>query len=304
MVRSVLFLSFLEELYYHPCHGHDGCLVASLGDSEKIPGNLVYRHWFGAFFVKHPVCKNIYQGRAPERMNPMLRSVMKRLSIILLVFWGSVSIVFGLETIRVGAYQNPPKVFMTPDGRVTGIFPEVLQEIAEKSGWEIKYVSGTWQQCLNALENGTIDLMVDMAGIRRTRKTLCLFKRIRSRQLGEQLSPGRISPFESFLDMEGLTVAVMRESIHTEGSKGIKSLMTQFGVSCRYMEFDDYQQVLMIVDEKKSDVGIVNRLYGTLHSDEYEVRSTPIVFNPRVLAFSVRKDDARDGGCFKRSTIG
>jgi len=44
------------------------------------------------------------------------------------------------EIVRVGAYQNPPKVFATPDGRTTGVFPEVLGEIAKRRAWDIEYV--------------------------------------------------------------------------------------------------------------------------------------------------------------------
>ncbi len=222
----------------------------------------------------------------------MLRNGMKRLSIILIVLVALSGIAFGEETIRVGAYQNPPKVFMTPDGRVTGVFPEVLEEIAKQSGWEIDYVFGSWQDCLKRLQDGTIDLMVDMAISEERKERYAFSKEPVLVNWGTAFSRADIT-VESFLDMEGLTVAVMRGSIHTEGPQGIKSLMTQFGIPCRYMAFDNYQQVLMIVDEKQADVGIVNRLYGTLHSDAYEVRPSPIIFNPRVLAFSVRKDDTR-----------
>ncbi|MCF7854025.1 MAG: transporter substrate-binding domain-containing protein, partial [Candidatus Pacebacteria bacterium] len=67
------------------------------------------------------------------------------------------------ETVRVGAYNNPPKIFTTADGRTAGIFPDILAEIAQRKGWKIDYIRGTWEQCLDRLRTGDIDLMVDVA---------------------------------------------------------------------------------------------------------------------------------------------
>ena len=50
----------LEELSHHLCHGYDGRLFAPFGDSEKIPGNFIYRHWLGVDIVKYSLSQDIY----------------------------------------------------------------------------------------------------------------------------------------------------------------------------------------------------------------------------------------------------
>ena len=45
--------------------------------------------------------------------------------------------------LRVGLYQNLPKVGWTEDGRPAGIFVDLLDEIAQKENWTIQYVRGT-----------------------------------------------------------------------------------------------------------------------------------------------------------------
>ena len=197
------------------------------------------------------------------------------------------------ETVRVGVYQNPPKVFITPDGKTTGLFPEVLDDVAKRHGWRIEYVPGTWQECLDRLEAGTIDLLVDVAVSEERREWMAFSAEPVLVNWGMVYARTDL-PIRSFLDMQSRSVAVMRGSIHTEGSQGIKALTRQFGVACRFVEVDSYREVLMLLDSKQADVGVVNRLFGTLNADDFEVAPTPIIFNPRVLAFAAHKGNERN----------
>ena len=217
---------------------------------------------------------------------------MKRLLLHFLLLHLLAASAFAGEVVRVGAYQNPPKVFITPDGRTTGVFPEVIDDIARAHDWEVTYVPGTWQECLDRLRDGEIDLMPDMAVSEDRRKLYDFSEEPVLVNWGTAFSRSDI-PISSFLDMADRTVAVMRGSIHTEGRRGIKALTAQFGVPCRFLEVDNYHDVLMLLDSKQADVGIVNRLFGTLHGDDYEISPTPIIFNPRVLVFATRKGSQR-----------
>lgn len=67
------------------------------------------------------------------------------------------------EIVRVGVYQNSPKVFVDVDGRPSGIFVDIIEAIAEREGWRIEYLPGTWQEGLQRLTSGEIDLMPDVA---------------------------------------------------------------------------------------------------------------------------------------------
>lgn len=65
--------------------------------------------------------------------------------------------------VKVGLYENPPKIFTEKNGAPAGIFVDIIEEIARREGWSLKYVHGTWPQCLENLELGKIDLMPDVA---------------------------------------------------------------------------------------------------------------------------------------------
>ncbi len=222
-------------------------------------------------------------------MNTLLTRSVVCLLILHFLAVGS----FAKEVVRVGAYKNPPKIFMTPDGRTTGIFPEVLNDIAEKLDWDIEYIHGTWQECLERLQSGEIDLMPDVAVSEKRRALYDFSKEPVLVNWGTAFSRKDIS-VNSFLDMKNRTIAVMRGSIHTDGLQGIKALTAQFGVPCRFLEVDDYTEVMMLLESQQADVGIVNRLFGTLHWEEYDdIAPTPIIFNPRKLAFATRKGSQR-----------
>ncbi len=191
----------------------------------------------------------------------------------------------GLRTVRVGYYENPPKMFDLDSGEPQGIFPEILAEIARREKWRLQWVPGTWEEGLARLQNGTIDLMPDVAySLERSGRyefsdepVLINWGVLYSR-IGVEI--------RSMLDLEGRKVAVMRSSIHTNGREGIINQVWRFNLHCRFIPFDSYQEVFLALQNGLADVGVVNRLYGLRAGRLYDVQQTPVVFNPRYLKFA------------------
>lgn len=65
--------------------------------------------------------------------------------------------------LRVGVYDNPPKVSVDEHGEAGGLFVRLLNAIARREHWEIEYVPCEWAQCLLDLREGRLDLMPDVA---------------------------------------------------------------------------------------------------------------------------------------------
>ncbi|MDD3049645.1 MAG: hypothetical protein PHR06_00705 [Candidatus Cloacimonetes bacterium] len=57
------------------------------------------------------------------------------------IIWGlGLFLIFSLifaeeKRIKVGFYENPPKLFTNDYGEISGFFPAILSEIAEKENW-------------------------------------------------------------------------------------------------------------------------------------------------------------------------
>src|SRR5690606_13714417 len=40
-------------------------------------------------------------------------------------------------TLRIGVYDQPPDIYIAPDGQPSGILGEILNEIAKREGWTL-----------------------------------------------------------------------------------------------------------------------------------------------------------------------
>ena len=202
-------------------------------------------------------------------------------------------------TVRVGAYENPPKVYTNREGIVVGIFPDILDTIAHEQGWRIEYVFGTWEQCLERLENNEIDIMVDIAFSKaRGEKFLFSDEAVFLNWAAVYTKSGTSA--ESLLDLKNKTVAVVKADIHTVGENGIRQLDKNFDLGLTYLYVDSYRNVFEALDNGTADAGIVNRLYGSLTEKNYDVTRSPVVFNPVQLKFAFSRDNPQAADLCRR----
>ncbi|MEA2116023.1 MAG: transporter substrate-binding domain-containing protein [Thermodesulfobacteriota bacterium] len=196
------------------------------------------------------------------------------------------------RVVRVGLYDNPPKLFHGMQGTPKGIFPEIIEEIAKTENWKIEWVVGTWNEGLARLASGDIDIMPDVA---------YSLKRAEKYEFSDEpvlINWGTLYTHTgvqvvSIPDLAGKRIAVMRGSIHTDGDEGIREQVNKFNVSCEFIEFDTYQGVFQALQNNLADIGVVNRLYGTTSQKLYDVLPTKVAFNPRHLKFAFPPDGSQ-----------
>ena len=232
----------------------------------------------------------------------MIRINKKRLiffCFLLVIITGSIvtiyiafnypSLIFGYKKVlKVGQYDNKPKVFEDENGKVVGIFPEILEYIAEKESWKIQYVKGTWTKCLERLEKGEIDIMVDVA-YSTERADKYDFNTVEVLTNWGIIYVEKDSDIQNIGDLNGKKIATMAGSIHTEGPEGIKNMTVRWGISASFVEVKDYKDVFELIDEGNVDAGVVNRLFGLQYEDDYDVQKTSIIFGPSRLMFAFPK---------------
>jgi signal transduction histidine kinase len=192
-------------------------------------------------------------------------------------------------TVRVGFYENAPKLFTDESGRPSGFWPDIVGSIAAREGWEIEYVPGTWQTCLERLQNGDLDMMPDVA-YTAERAALYAFgtEVVYSSWATVYVQPD--SSIQSIPDLDGMTVAVLKGSVNADGPNGIKELARAFDIACTFVEMDSYADVFNMVADGEADAGVSNKDIGYQYMIESDVRETPIVFQPSLLYFAFPKD--------------
>lgn len=87
--------------------------------------------------------------------------IIKIVLIIVVIFFQlhTISRVHATQKLRVG--YIPVSDFIEQDalGNYSGYVYEYMQNIALYGGWDFEYIPGTWQECMQRLKEGTIDLL-------------------------------------------------------------------------------------------------------------------------------------------------
>ncbi len=186
------------------------------------------------------------------------------------------------RAVRVGLYQNSPKVAWSEDGHPEGIFVDVIEAIADREGWVIEYVPGTWAEGLDRLTAGEIDLMPDVA-LTATREKQYAFHQEPVLSDWFQVYTRPHSGVRSLIDLGGKRVGVLDRSVQQEA---FEHLLRGFDMEVAVAPFADYSDAFGALIKEDVDAVIANRFYGVRHARTQKVEDTAIIFSPTRLYFA------------------
>jgi signal transduction histidine kinase len=194
-------------------------------------------------------------------------------------------------TVRVGIYENQPKIFTDDQGNASGFWPDIIEYIASKEGWKIEYIHGTWTECLKRLENNEIDIMPDVA-YTEERNRQYDFSHETVYTSWSMVYTRKGVDIQSILDLEGKNIAVLKGSVNVEGPDGIKNLVSAFNINCTFTEVDSYTRVFELVKSGEADAGVTSKDFGYQHETDFNVVKTAIIFQPSPLYFAFPKNSS------------
>ncbi|WP_300674606.1 transporter substrate-binding domain-containing protein [Desulfoluna sp.] len=187
------------------------------------------------------------------------------------------------RSLRVGIFQNYPLVFQDDQGTARGIYIDLLEEIAKKENWTLIYVPDTWNNCLENLRSGRIDLMTSITSTQE-RKAYLHFSRENVLMMWGQVYTRKDLSIQTILDMQGLRVAILKGGIN---GINFKKLIGTFNVRCDIIPFNTYAEIFQSLASGQVDAGVVNNVSGKALEETYGLTSSPILFNPFSLLFAV-----------------
>lgn len=187
------------------------------------------------------------------------------------------------RTVRVGVYENEPKVFIDTAGEPSGVFIELLEAIAEDEGWELEYVPGTWDEGLSRLSSGEIDLMPDVA-YSPERERQYDFNSQRVAESWSYVYMANSSGVDGISDLEGMRIAVLSGSIQ---QGGIARITAGFGIDVTIVPADSLRGVFELTAAGDVDAAVANHFFGDYAASEYGLEKTPIVFGGSSLHYAV-----------------
>ncbi|MCD4709154.1 MAG: transporter substrate-binding domain-containing protein [Candidatus Sabulitectum sp.] len=204
--------------------------------------------------------------------------------IYLLLFTLTIPQVYARE-VRVGFYENYPKVFTSDDGTPSGIFVDILESIANDEQWTLYYVHGNWSECLERLESGDIDLMVDVA-FSEARDEIYDFCESNILSNWAQVYTRNNLEIDILTDLNGMRISAIRSGIHLTR---LEALIDGFSIDCEIVVVDDYETVFSLLQSEEVDAGVVNRVFGHANADSFNVSKSPVIFSPASLRYAVKK---------------
>ena len=191
----------------------------------------------------------------------------------------------GPREIRVGLYDNPPKIFREADGRPAGILVDLLAPIAADAGWQLSYVPCTWKDCLAALRDGRIDLLPDVA-----------YSELRAAEFDLHPTPALTSwsqiyrhpdrLIRNYLDLRNQRIAVLHDSVQ---AVFLRDLLANFRIPAQLVETDSVEQAFAAVQSGRADVAVASHYFGDRNAWRYRLEETPVLFQPARLHFAVAK---------------
>ncbi|HBX59895.1 MAG TPA: hypothetical protein DEG65_06960, partial [Methylophaga sp.] len=191
------------------------------------------------------------------------------------------------ETVlRVGVYENPPKLVMDPNGQVSGILGDLLQVIALQENWKLVAVPCYWNDCLELLAKGEIDLLPDVA-TSSERTEFYDFHNTAALLSWSQIYVNREHNLSSLLELDGKRLALLKGSIQYDY---LRQLAENFNIDVTFVVVDTQQAAFAALSDGIADAVTANNFISELKAAELNLRPTPVVFQPSRLFFAVPKN--------------
>ncbi len=192
--------------------------------------------------------------------------------------------------VRVGVYENAPKLLLSQDQRPSGILGDLLQAVAERERWTLQAVPCAWRDCLAALEQGEIDLLPDLA-----------YSEERSRRYDVHPTPVLYdwsniyqpsgSALTSFADLDGKRLAVLDGSIQ-QGY--LRDLLAGFGIRAELVAVASLEAGFAEAAAGRVDAAVASRFFGEKNAAAHQLRPAPMMFLPAQVFYATRKGDNGD----------
>jgi diguanylate cyclase (GGDEF)-like protein/PAS domain S-box-containing protein len=181
--------------------------------------------------------------------------------------------------IRIGIDNNPPLTFIDEQGKARGLFPDLFQQVAKAKNWSIEYVPCNWQQCLESLSTGDIDILPAIAYTKQRADKFHFAKEIVVSSWG-QIYHRSDNEFSSVLELAEKKLAVLKQDIYLLGEQGLLQVADNFNIKIKYIEVESYQEAFAQLENGTVDAAMVGRIYGLKNAQKFNLLPSPIMFKP------------------------
>lgn len=222
-----------------------------------------------------------------------MNNIYKALLVIIIIFAANISFASHF-TVRVGVYQNQPLMFQNSEGKPSGFGYDILKQLADKENWDLEFKYGNWPEMFSMLKAGDVDIVFPVAfSVERTEIIQFNSENVASNWGHVYLRKG-ISAV-SILDLNGMTIAVLKDDIYYTGKYGMQFLASAFNINVKFYEVNSYSEVFDALRKGNADAGLVSRFFGNENYAGYGLQKSPILIHPVEVRFALTKNGPKTG---------
>src|SRR5690348_7930487 len=214
------------------------------------------------------------EARSETPVGRSLRQGVLRAAVVAIAVLGALTALpsFGAAqtVLKVGVYQNPPKLYVDEQERPRGMYVDLLAAIAKATNLQVEYVPCAWVECLNWLESGRLDVMPDVAHSAE-RALRFRFSKVPVFHGWSVVYVHSRSGIDSLVDLDRKRVAVLRGGAQeTEMTK----LAAEYGIRPSLVQYESFERMFEDLRDRKVDAALFNRFVGQWRAREYGVVQT------------------------------
>ncbi len=181
--------------------------------------------------------------------------------------------------VRIGIDNNPPLTMVDDQGNASGLFPDLFQQVAAEKNWSIKYVPCQWQQCLESLAAGDIDILPAIAYTEQRAQKFHFAQETVVSSWGHVYHRSD-SHFTSIIDLAGKKLAVLKDDVYLVADRGLLQVADNFDIKIKYVEVSSYEKAFSLLESGEVDAAMVGRIYGIKYRHKFNLVPSPIMIKP------------------------
>lgn len=201
------------------------------------------------------------------------------LAVLLLCLLPAPTTVLLAADLRIGIDNNPPLTFIDDQNQATGLFPELINRVADQQGWTVEYLPCLWQQCLSQLAAGQLDVIPAIAHTEERARRFRFAEETLLNSWGH-VYQRQEQKLDSILALDGKRVAVLQEDVYYVGEQGLHALASTFDIDIEFVEVSSYRATFRLLHDGQVDAALVGRVFGILQRQEFELIPSPIMVKP------------------------
>lgn len=194
------------------------------------------------------------------------------------------------KEITVGVYDMYPASFKDKDGEIKGIYIDVINDVAKCNKWNVRYHYSTFNELINLLRNGKIDLV---PGLVKTEERIAFFDFSNETLLSGWSSFNYNKKFniKSIKDIDDKIIGLIKNDVNNEV---FLELLLDSNVSPSIKYFNEFSDMLPEIRNGFILGGIFRNFYTEWEDPENIIISSAIKFPINESYFCVPKGKNKD----------